>query len=368
MSTRRNFLKSATGGAMVFCSCGLLDAAHAQGAGESLRRPVTVNGRRVRTVDVHQHCYFQDAIDLMGEEAKTVLPPVKGVAQHFIGDRGPVVAGRLVEMDEMGIDLAMLSINPFWYSKDRETAAKICEVQNTHFAELAAAYPDRFNAFGSLSLQFPDLAVTQLEDIVRKKGLKGAAIGGSVNGEAFSSPRFRPVLAKAEELGAVLFIHPQTQPELARRYAGNGWLSNQIGNPLDTTIALSKLIFDGTLDMFPRLKVLAAHGGGFLPSYAERMNHGCFVSPQNCKAETPLQKQPSEYLNQLYYDAMVFTPEGLRHLVAQVGASQIMLGTDHPIPWEQHPVQHVMATTTLSEAEKVAILGGNAARLLGLAA
>ena len=142
------------------------------------------------------------------------------------------------------------------------------------------------------------------------------------------------MLQKAEELGAVLFIHPQSTPELAERFKGNGWLSNTIGNPLDTTIALQHLIFEGTLDKFPGLKVLAAHGGGYLPSYAMRGDHACFVSPQNCNPDIKLKKKPSEYLNQLYFDAMVFSAEGLRHLVAQVGASQVVLGTDHPIPWE----------------------------------
>ena len=122
---------------------------------------------------------------------------------------------------------------------------------------------------------------------------------------------------------------------------------------------------EGTLDRFPGLKILAAHGGGYLGSYAARSDHACFVSPQNCNPGITLKKQPSEYLNQLYFDAMVFTPEGLRHLVAQVGASQIVLGTDHPIPWEQHPVDHVFATT-LSDQQKAVILGGNAERLFGL--
>jgi predicted TIM-barrel fold metal-dependent hydrolase len=163
-----------------------------------------------------------------------------------------------------------------------------------------------------------------------------------VLGEDFSDPKFHPVWAKAEELGAVLFIHPQSTPELAKRFKGNGWLSNTIGNPLDTTIALQHLIFEGTLDRFPGLKVLAAHGGGFLGSYAARSDHACFVSPQSCNASVTLKKKPSEYLNQLYFDAMLFTPEALRHLVAQVGASQVMLGTDHPIPWEEFnaAVQH----------------------------
>jgi aminocarboxymuconate-semialdehyde decarboxylase len=126
------------------------------------------------------------------------------------------------------------------------------------------------------------------------------------------------------------------------------------------------LIFEGTLDRFPDLKICAAHGGGYLASYAARSDHACFVAPAHCNSDIVLQKKPSEYLNQLYFDALVFTPEALRHLVAQVGASQIVLGTDHPIPWEPHPVDHIFATEVLTEAEKTAILGGNAARLLGL--
>ena len=120
---------------------------------------------------------------------------------------------------------------------------------------------------------------------------------------------------------------------------------------------------------FPGLKILAAHGGGYLGSYARAVDHACFVAAaRRCNPEIKLKKKPTEYLNQLYFDALVFTPEALRHLVAQVGASQIMLGSDHPFPWEQHPVDHVFATPTLSDSEKVAILGGNAAKLFGIKA
>ena len=359
MTTRRNFLKGAATTGIAFCSCGMRDAARAQP--KPSRLPVKVGGRRVLTVDVHSHCYFHEAINLMGDAADKVLPPVKGVPEHFI-----VVEQRLREMDAMAIDMEILSINPFWYGKDRDTAAAIVKLQNEKLAELCGSRPDRFGAFASLTLQFPDLAVQQLETAIRKQGLRGVAIGASMLGEDFSDPKFHPVWAKAEELGAVLFVHPQSTPELAKRFKGNGWLSNTIGNPLDTTIALQHLIFEGTLDRFPGLKVLAAHGGGYLGSYATRGDHACFVSPQNCNPNITLKKKPSEYLNQLYFDAMVFTPEGLRHLVAQVGASQIMLGTDHPIPWEQHPVDHIFATTTLTDKQKVAILGGNAARLFGI--
>jgi len=370
MTTRREFIKGAAASSLVFCTCGLIEAVHAQGSYKhpnlgSKRKPVIVNGKRVTTIDVHAHCLFRDAIALMGADAKTVEPPVKGAPEHYIpvSDKA-AVEERLAAMDAMGIDVEVLSINPFWYRKDRDTAAAIVKLNNERLAELSAAYPKRLMAFASLSLQAPDLAVKQLEEAITRQGLRGAAIGGSVDGEDFYDPKFHPVWAKAEELGAVLFIHPQSPPELAKRFRGNGWLSNTIGNPLDTTIALQHLIFEGTLDKFPGLKIIAAHGGGYLGSYAPRSDHACFVSPINCNPDIVLKKKPTEYLNQIYFDALVFTEEALRHLVAQVGASQVVLGTDHPIPWEEHPVDHVMATTTLSMTQRGAILGGNAARLL----
>jgi aminocarboxymuconate-semialdehyde decarboxylase len=359
MIDRRGFLKAA-GAGIAFCSCGLLDAARAQQP--AARLPVQVGGKRVKTIDVHSHCQIREALDLMGAESRAIIGQVNGAPNQLI-----VIADRLAQMDAMAIDMEVLSINPFWYRKDRDAAAQIVKLQNEKLAELCAAHPDRFAAFASLALQYPDLAVTQLEEAVKKLGLRGAAIGGSVAGEDFANPKYHPVWAKAEELGAVLFVHPQSTPELAKRFQGNGWLSNTIGNPLDTTIALQHLIFEGTLDRFPGLKVLAAHGGGYLGSYAPRSDHACFVAPPGqCNPEIKLKKKPTEYLTQLHFDALVFTPEALRHLVAQVGASQVMLGSDHPFVWEQHPVDHIFATTTLSDDEKVAILGGNAAKLLGL--
>jgi predicted TIM-barrel fold metal-dependent hydrolase len=361
MTTRRGFLKRAGSAAgIVFCSCEMLAAAGPQ-APQPQRLPVIVNGKRIKTIDVHAHCHFREAVALMGDEASRVLPRTKGAKEHFI-----VIEEGLKGMDSQAIDMEVLSINPFWYRKDRDTATKIVEVQNEKLADLCASHPERFAAFASLSLQYPDLAVQQLETAVTKLGLRSAAIGGSVLGEDFSEPRFHPVWAKAEELDVVLFIHPQSTPELARRFKGNGWLSNTVGNPLDTTLALQHLIFEGTLDRFPGLKIIAAHGGGYLPSPA-RGDHACFVSPENCNPDITLKRKPSEYLNQLFFDALVFTSEALRHLAAQVGASQIVLGSDHPIPWEEHPVDLIFATTTLSDEEKAAILGGNAARLFGIA-
>ena len=219
MTTRRNFLKgagAATG--IVFCSCAMLDAARAQQP--ATRLPVMVNGKRVKTIDVHAHCLFHEAVNLMGEDAARVVSPVKGAKEQFI-----VIEERLKGMDSQGIDMEVLSINPFWYRKDRDTAAAIVKLNNERLAELSAAYPKRLKAFASLSLQTPDLAVKQLEEAVTRQGLLGAAIGGSVNGEDFYDPKFHLVWAKAEELGAVLYIHPQSTPQLGERFRGNGWLS-----------------------------------------------------------------------------------------------------------------------------------------------
>jgi aminocarboxymuconate-semialdehyde decarboxylase len=365
MTTRRDFLKAGTAAAasgIFFCGCGLLRGAHAQPARQKL--PVTVNGRRIKTVDVHSHCNFHEAGALLGEEGpKLQAGSVNGAEESFID-----LKQRLAAMDAQAVDMEILSINPFWYNRERDLAAQIVKIQNEKLAEFCATHSDRFAAFASLTLQTPDLAVQELELAVKRQGLKGAAIGGSVGNIDFSNPKFYPVWAKAEELGAPLFIHPRGTPELGKRLAGNGWLDNTIGNPLDTTIALSHLIFEGTLDRFPGLKIIAAHGGGYLASYADRSDHPCMVGPKGCNPDVKLKKQPTEYLKQLYFDSLVFTPEAVRHLAAQVGASQIMLGSDYPYPWQLSPVDHIFASTSLSDDEKADILGRTAAKLFNLKA
>jgi aminocarboxymuconate-semialdehyde decarboxylase len=362
MTTRRNFLKGGTAAVttgIVFCSCGLLQSAHAQQPTRQ-KLPVMVGGKRVKTIDVHAHCHFREAGTLLGDAAAAFqLPPVNGAAEAFIE-----VDKRLAAMDAQAVDLEVLSINPFWYDRERDLAAQIVKIQNEKLAEFCAAKPDRFAAFASLTLQAPDLAVQELETAVKKQGLKGAAIGGVVNGVEFSDPKFHPVWAKAEELGVPLFIHPQGMPELNKRFSGNGWLGNTIGNPLETTIALSHLIFEGTLDRFPGLKVIAAHGGGFLPSYADRSDHACLVGPKGCNPNVTLKKQPTEYLKQIYFDSLIFSPEAIRHLAAQVGARQIVLGSDYPYPWQLQPVDHILASASLSDDDKADILGRTAAKLL----
>jgi aminocarboxymuconate-semialdehyde decarboxylase len=362
MTTRRNFLKggsAAVATGIVFCSCGLLQSAHAQQVSRQ-KLPVMVNGKRVKTIDVHAHCLFTEASKLLGE-AGSAPSPVRGADEAVVA-----LDKRLAAMDAQAVDMEVLSINPNWYNRDRDLAGRIVKIQNEKLAELCASKPDRFAAFASLTLQAPDLAVQELETAVKKQGLKGAAIGGNVNGEAFADPKFHPVWAKAEELGVPLFIHPQGIPELNKQLAGNGWLANAVGYPVETTIALSHLIFEGTFDRFPRLKVIAAHGGGFLPSYADRSDHACLVNPGGCNPTIKLAKQPTEYLKQIYFDSLLFTPEALRHLVAQVGTGQIVLGSDYPFPWQLQPVDHIFASASLSDDDRVDILGRTAAKLLDL--
>src|SRR5205807_5723040 len=166
--------------------------------------------------------------------------------------------------------------------------------------EICAAQPDRFVGLASVALQYPDLAAEQLEVAVKQLGLRGALIGGSVNGEELSDQKYHPFWAKAEQLGALIFIHPQGTAELnaTGRLKGNGGLDNVIGNPLETTIALSHLILEGTLDDYPGLKICGAHAGGYLPSYPDRMDAMCANRPDQCPVA--LKKKPSEYLKQVY--------------------------------------------------------------------
>ena len=365
MTTRRDFLKrgAAAASGIVFSGCGLLHRASAEEQPKRQMLPVTVAGKRIKTIDVHSHCFFPAASALLGGDPLAPLPNNNGASEAVIE-----IEKRLAAMDSQAIDMEIVSINPFWYNRERDLAAQIVKVNNEKLAELCASKPDRFAAFASLTLQAPDLAVQELETAVKKQGLKGAAIGGTMNGEEFSDPKFHPVWAKAEELGVPLFIHPQGLPELKKRLSGNGFLTNTVGYPTETSIVLSHLIFEGTFDRFPGLKVIAAHGGGYLPSYADRSDHPCLVSPKNCNPDIKLKKKPTEYLKQIYFDSLVFTPEAIRHLAAQVGASQVMIGSDYPYPWQLQPVDHIFASTSLSDDEKADILGRTAAKLFNVQA
>src|SRR6185369_12050818 len=187
---------------LVFVGCDLLTAAPARA--QAQRRQVVVNGKRAKVVDVHAHCAVVEAMALMGMTLGAPTPatrPDLSMVTH--------VSERMRAMDEQGIDVEALSINPGWYKAERDLARQICKIQNEKLAEACAANPERFVAFATVALQYPDLAAEQLEEGVKKYGLRGAAIGGSVNGEEIADPKFHPFWAKAEQLGVLIFIHPQ---------------------------------------------------------------------------------------------------------------------------------------------------------------
>jgi aminocarboxymuconate-semialdehyde decarboxylase len=373
MRTRRQFLKDAAGvsAGMFFlgrgAGSGAPNAPAAQAGAAPKRREIFIGNRRIKTVDVHSHIALPEAAEVL-----------KGTPLEKLAAGGPTRPGtnprslgpeRLATMDAMGIDVQVISINAFWYSAERDLARRLIEVQNQKLAELCAVHPDRFVALASVAMQFPELAAQQMEDAMKHLGMRGAAIGGTVEGQELSDPKFDPFWAKAEELQAFIFMHPQDSAVatgITARVKGNGFLENVIGNPLETTIFLSHLIFEGTLDRFPNLKICAAHGGGYLPSYSGRMDQGCLTISTRCSKPTP--KPPSEYLKQLYFDAMVFTPEGLRHLIAVCGASQLGLGSDYPFAWEEHPVDKVLDMPGLSDSDREAILGGTMRKLLKIPA
>ena len=185
-----------------------------------------------------------------------------------------------------------------------------------------------------------------------------------------SDPALNSFWAKAESLGILVFIHPRgdkAPSQLGHRFCGNGYLANVIGNPLETSIGLSHLIFDGTLDRYPGIKCGARRLSALL---RRPLDLGCKVRPALCHGGTwgPIKKRPTEYLRQMYCDTMVFSEEGLRHLVAEVGADRLIIGTDYPYPWTSTSVEHVPDSPHLSDAQKAAILGGTAATLLAIAA
>jgi len=347
---RRKFLGSSAG-LLAAASVGTGYLGMAGSAIAQARREVRVGGSRVTTVDVHSHTIIPAATDLIGAAIANNNP-------NLVIDQG-----RIDVMNRFGIDIEILSINPFWYQLGVDDARRLIDVQNQGLADLCARYPDRLRAMATVALQHPELAAEQLEHGIKNLGFVGVSMGGSVAGEELGSTRFDPFWAAAQEIDVPIWLHPQSVPGLSR-LQGNGYLFNVIGNPLDTTIALSHMIFEGVLDRFPRLKIVAAHGGGYLGSYADRSDYGCDRSPADCPKT--IQRKPTEYLRDMYFDSLVFTGENLRHLVAQYGADHLMIGSDYPYEWTDRPVDHVLETPGLSDADKIAILGGNAIRLYRL--
>jgi aminocarboxymuconate-semialdehyde decarboxylase len=321
-------------------------------------------------IDTHSHMIPAKFVN--GEEVHFPLDGSNEVhtrplhtAFNYEDDTLYSIERRLRDMDVQGIDMHVISLQPmFTYALPPERAIPVCRSINNAFAEVVAGHSKRFIAFADVPMQSPEDAARELERAVRDLGLRGAEICSQVNGKNLDDPSFAVFFAKAQELDVPIFIHPAGVPGLEARLGGY-YLTNLIGNPMDTTIAAASLIFGGVLKAFPRLKVYLAHGGGACPYIRYRWDHGWKVRDEG---KAHIERPPSEYFKQLYFDSLTHGAPALSFLASTVGPERIMLGTDYPFDMGNYnSVAGVESVASLTDAEKDLILGGNAQRLFNLA-
>ena len=270
---------------------------------------------------------------------------------------------RLKDMDKMGVDIQVLTpslVHQCTYWADPETSLKMERLTNDRVAEIVTATPDRFVGLGGVPLQSPALAVQELERCVNELGLKGVQISSQAADMELGDERLRPFWAKAVELGAVIYVHPAGLTD--RRYEKHQ-LWNSIGQPLEEAMAMASLFYEGVLDEFPGLKICIAHGGGYLPFYAGRVDRNYLEKPAT---RLHMTKSPSRYMKMFSYDSCLYNADMLKYLIQKVGAGRLVMGSDYPVG-EKDPVGFIRRTRSISAADKDRILWKNAARLLGIA-
>jgi aminocarboxymuconate-semialdehyde decarboxylase len=336
--------------------------------------PAHVRGKWF-TIDIHCHVLCEKAAALVAGNAAATRHPRETFANEHTREvnrqqaartriQFTSVEQRLADMEHMGIDIQAISPSPAqtYYGAEPDLGIATARLVNDNIAEISARHPDRFAGLGTVPFQAPDLAVAELERLKGSLGLKGIEIATNVAGEDLSAERFRKIFARIEELGLLVFMHPTGFPEAGR--FRDHYLVNVIGNPLDTTVALHHLIFGGVLDDHPNLKLVAAHGGGFLPAYSGRIDHAAAARPDCCEL---IHRMPTTYLKRLYFDTIVYTHPQLEYLVEQYGADHVLMGTDYPADMgEVDPIGFIENAPRLDDHERRAILGGNAARLLDI--
>jgi aminocarboxymuconate-semialdehyde decarboxylase len=281
--------------------------------------------------------------------------------------RAPKLTGvdeRLRDMDKMGVDIQAVCPAPyhFFYFTEPDYGAELAREVNEGIAKIVADTPDRFVGLGSVPLQNADLAVRELDHAVKNLGLRGVEICTNVNGKELTDPSLKldKFFARCHELGVLIFMHPLGWTQADR--LTNHYFNNVIGNPLDSSVAVSHLIFDGVMQRYPRLKVLVAHGGGFIAHYWARMDHAWRARPDT---RTVIKRPPSTYLEKFYFDTITHDPEMLRRLIDRYGADHVVLGTDYPYDMaDDNPLDTVAGVKRLSREDRALVTGGNAARLL----
>ena len=327
------------------------------------------------TVDVHAHVLLPEIEALVAglpghAEAKALDarrngPDALAVSGPMVRDRIPALtdpAVRLARMDAQGVDVQLVSPSPshYHYWADTDTAEKVYRLANEATAAHCAAAPDRLKGLGLVPLQHPALLVPALDHAL-EQGLAGVEISSHAPGRELSDPDYEPLWARAEETGAVIFLHPFgcTLDERISQW----YLSNTVGQPTENAVALSHLIFSGVLDRHPGLKIVAAHGGGYLPTHIGRSDHAW---RSRIDASAGCAELPSSYLRRLYFDSLVHDPRVLRALVEAAGADRVLLGSDFPFDMGSDDPVGALSAAGLTEADFDAVRGANAASLLTL--
>jgi aminocarboxymuconate-semialdehyde decarboxylase len=327
------------------------------------------------TVDIHNHVIVPEAARMVEgmqrpeDDAFFLYSGEKSAAynaEHFPALRPKMVGPeeRIPDMDRMGIQIDALAIGPpqYYYWTEPSLGAELSGIQNDSIASMVAGTPGRFVGMATLPMQDAERAAAELERAVTGLGFPGASISTSVNGIDYDHPDYRQFWAKAQELDATIILHPQGYSDGAR--LTDYYMINVVGNPLDSTVATMKIIFGGVLEEFPDLKIIVVHGGGYLPFYADRMDHAFDVRPE-CREN--ISQRPSEYLKKMYFDTMVFGEVALGYLIELYGSDHVLLGTDYPYDMgETDPIGLVERVDGLTDDDVANIVGGNAVRLLGL--
>jgi aminocarboxymuconate-semialdehyde decarboxylase len=270
----------------------------------------------------------------------------------------------LADQDAAGTDVVVLSplVLLLGYDADPDEGLRRCRIQNGGLAHLVRAGGGRVAALGAVPLQDPALAADELRALMADGTLRGVEIAASVNGRFLGDDMFEPFWSAAEETGALVFIHPTTRGFDAPVF-GEHYLWNTVGNPLETTVAAAHLVLTGTMERHPGLQVLLAHGGGAILALRGRLRHAHSFQPQ---ARSRLRESPEESLRRFLYDTVVHDETLLRELVATVGADRVLCGSDHPFDMGDLRPADTVRAAALPPADEAAVLGGNAARLLGL--
>ena len=271
---------------------------------------------------------------------------------------------RIADMDAMGVDIQALSLSPYqlFHWADTDLATRAFQTINDDLAKVVADHPDRFVALGAIPMQDTAQALAELKRCAAELGFRGIEMATHIEGAEISSPEYDRFWEQVEQLGLAVFLHPTGFTEPSRLM--DHYFVNTIGHPLEETICAGRLIFDGVMERHPGLKFVFAHGGGFLPLYWGRFDHA-YHAREDVRQKLP--KPPSEYLAMFHFDTMVFDPRQLGYLIDRYGADHVLLGTDYPYDMgESAPLGLLDGVGGLSDAERVLVAGGNAARLLGL--